>query len=251
MSELNPRQFAVITGISSKLGMEMARQFASHGYDLLITSPSDGIANAEDDLRTYGTQVIGLEVKLETYRGTEKLYETIKSFNRPVDVLVMTCIDGVSGEFNETALKREIHLINHNIVSVIHLTKLMLRDMMGEGQGKILLASAFPAANSSPLETIYGASMAFLTSFVDSIQHLARTNGVTVTTMIPVIGEENQFENDVVAHAREGYEALVSGRSKVFEASLKNKLQNWANQIIPDKIKTEFQRRVNEANSRQ
>lgn len=251
MSELNPRPFAIITGISSKLGMEMARQFASHGYDLLVTSPSDGIAYAEDELRTYGTQVIGLEVKLETYRGTEKLYDAIKSFDRPIDVLIMTCIDGVSGEFTETALKREIHMINHNNVSVLHLTKLMLRDMMNAGQGKILIASPFPISNSSPLETAYGATMAFLMSFAESIQHTARASGVTITTMIPVIGEENQFEDDIVAQAREGYEALISGRTKVFEASLKTKLQSWANQIIPDKIKTEIQRRVNEANSRQ
>ncbi|WP_408097110.1 SDR family NAD(P)-dependent oxidoreductase [Peredibacter sp. HCB2-198] len=251
MSDSLQRPFAIVTGISSKLGMEMARQFASHGYDLLITSSSNGIAHAEDELRTFGVEVIGMESQLDTYRSTEKLYEAIRSFDRPVDALVITCTDGVSGDFTETAIKREIQLINHNIISTIHLIKLVLRDMMSASNGKILIASPFPTSSSAPLEAIYGSSMAFLNSFAESIQHTARTHGITITTMIPVFGEENQFEDDIVAQAREGYEAILSGRSKVFEASLKTKLQSWANQIIPDKIKTEIQRRVNEANSRQ
>lgn len=244
MTDNHHRPFAIITGISNKLGMEMARQFASHGYDLLLTSPNNGIANAEDELRSFGVDVTGIEVKLFSYTGVEKLNKAIESFNRPVDVLVMTFMNGVSGEFTETDLNREVRLINHNNVAAIHLTKLILKEMINRGQGKILYATSMPVATTSPLEAVFEASMSFLMSFTESLQFNLRDKGINITTMFPVNREETQ---DLAHMAREGYEALMNGRTKVYEASLKSKLQNWAGQIIPDRIKTEIQRRVNEA----
>lgn len=243
MSDNHNRPFAVITGISNKLGMEMARQFASHGYDMLLTSSSDGIANAEDELRAFGVDVTGIEVKLFSFTGVEKLRRAIESFNRPVDVLVMTFMNGVSGEFAETDLKREIRLINHNNVAAIHLTKIILKEMINRGQGKILYATSMPMNTPSALEAVFKASMSFLMSFTESLQFNVRDKGVNITTMFPMYKEETQ---DLAHMAQEGFEALMNGRTKVYEASLKSKLQNWAGHIIPDRIKTEIQRRVNE-----
>lgn len=247
----NSKPFAVITGATDQLGMELAKQFASHGYDLLITSPSDSVVNAEEELRALGVEVTALEVDLGTFQGTEKLYRAIKSFERPLDTLILNAVNGVSGEFTETDLKREIHLINHNIISSVHLTKLILKDMFEQGSGRILFASSIPVSSFAPLEPVFESSMAFLMTFTESLQVMAREKGVTITTMMPVEGEEHIDEKDFANVAREGYEALMAGRTKVFEASLKSKLQSWASQIIPDKFKTEFQRRVNEANTPQ
>lgn len=250
MTEIS-KPLAVITGATGQLAMELARQFASHGYDLLITSNIDRIAMAEEELRELGAEVTALEVDLGTYKGTETLYRAIKSFDRPVDTLVLNAVNGVSGEFTDTDLKREIQLINQNIISSVHLTKLLLLDMFNEGQGRILFVSAIPVTTFAPLEPVFEASMAFITTFTESLQVMAREKGVTITTMMPVEGEEHAEQKDLSQIAKEGYEALMAGRNKVFEASLKSKLQSWASQIIPDKFKTEFQRRVNEANSQQ
>src|SRR3712207_2892522 len=78
-------EFAVVTGASSGIGYELARQFAEHGWDLLLAAEDEGIEQAAVDLRRDGkNQVQAVRVDLATYDGVEELYRAIRATGRPV-----------------------------------------------------------------------------------------------------------------------------------------------------------------------
>ena len=244
------RPFAVVTGAASGVGYELAKQLARNGFDLLIASASEAILEAQDTLEEFGTDVECMEVNLATHNGVELLTNAVKSYNRPVDVLVINAGGGVGGEFVTTKLREEINLINLNIISAVHLTKNILSDMYKNGQGRILFTSPFTAAVPAPIEAVYGASKAFLNSFADAIRNEARPHGVSVTILLPEptqVGPEGKFENDPAEVARQGYEALMAGTDRVFSASLKTKIQGWATRILPERIKANFHRKMSES----
>lgn len=237
------RPFAVITGASYGVGFELAKKFAENGYDLLIASDSEAILEAQDDLEVFGTDVECIEVNLGTYKGVQILTETIMSYNRPVDVLVINAGEGTNGSFLDTNLRDEINLINLNIISAVHLTKNLIGDMFNQGAGKILFTTSFDSASASPFDAVYNSSKAFITTFAESIRYEAKDHGVSVTTMIP----EGEFE--LVEVARQGYEAVIAGVENVFDSSLKSKFQGWASKVLPERFKASYHRKTSETHA--
>src|SRR5580700_1551439 len=98
------RSFAVVTGASSGIGYELARQFAEHGFDVLVTAEDDGIQAVAKTLEAAGTSVESIQADLGSFDGVEKLYSKIKSCGRPVDAIAINT--GASGSFaKDTELK--------------------------------------------------------------------------------------------------------------------------------------------------
>src|SRR3954469_4530324 len=100
MSPLSDRPFAVVTGASSGIGYELARQFAEHGYDLLIAAEDAGIERAAEALRTDGGSTVqAVQADLATYEGVEKLYDAAVSAGRPIDAVALNAGRGQGGDF--------------------------------------------------------------------------------------------------------------------------------------------------------
>lgn len=255
-------QFAVITGASSGIGFELAKQFGSHGYDLMIVSNSDDIFHAQEELEDMGLNVDAVKANLATYAGVENLYEQIKATKRPLDAIAINAGVGVGGPFLETDLKEEINLINLNIVSVVHLTKRILPDMIKSGKGKILFNSSIASLMPSPFEAVYGGSKAFITSFAESLRNELKDTNVSITVLMPGATDTNFFRrahmedtlagtkmkksNDPAGVARQGFEALIRGKERVISESLLTKLQGIALRVLPTKSKARLHRRMSE-----
>src|SRR5512140_2921537 len=130
------RPFAVVTGASSGIGYELARQVAEHGYDLLITSQHEHIADAERALGEFDVVVESLQADLATNEGVDELYQRIKAEGRPVAAIAINAGVGVSGDFTEeTSLQEELNLIRLNVIAPVHLAKHVIRDMVRAGGG--------------------------------------------------------------------------------------------------------------------
>jgi short-subunit dehydrogenase len=264
MQEFLKRPLAVVTGASSGIGYELAKQFAQAGFDLVIASGSGAITEATRDLQSLGTTVKDVQVDLANYDGVEKLYDAVKSVGRPVEAIAINAGVGISGEFARgTDLHDELNLINLNVTSAVHLAKRVMKDMAERGRGRVLFTSSIAGTMPAPFEAVYGASKAFLTSFAQAIRNEMKDTGVTVTALMPGATETNFFhraglddtklgaseKDDPAEVARQGFEALMGGKDHIVAGSIKNKLQAAAGHALPDPVVAEMHRKQSEPGS--
>lgn len=254
---MSPRPLAVVTGGSSGIGFELARQFAEHGYDLVIAAENQGhLVEAAQALRGLGEggdgQVETVAADLSTFEGTQSLYDRVKSLGRPVDALAANAGVGVGGDFlRETDLREELRMIALNIDHVVHLVKLVGRDMVERGQGRILITSSIAGVLPGPREAVYSATKAFLLSFSEALQNELKDTGVTVTALQPGPTETNFFDragledtkvgqsdskSDPADVAKQGFEAMMAGKVHVVAGAM-NKVQTGMAALMPDKAK--------------
>jgi short-subunit dehydrogenase len=242
------RQFAVVTGASSGIGLELAKQFAMNGFDLLIAAESSALNAAAQEIQALGAQVQPVQADLATYEGVEKLCSAIQSGGRPVDAAAINAGVGVSGEFINTDLDAELNLIKLNVLSTVHLTKRVVKQMVTRGSGRILFTSSIAGVMPTPYETVYGASKAFVKSFSEGLREELKDTGITVTALMPGATETNFFhragaddtklgaseKDDAAEVAKEGFEAMMAGKDHVVAGSFKNKAFVVASHVFPD-----------------
>src|SRR3954452_20879607 len=122
---------AVVTGASSGIGLELARQFADHGFDLVVAAEDDGIHRAAEELAGPDRLVTPVQVDLATTEGVRDLYRRARSTATGViDVLAVNAGVGVGGAFVETDLEAHLALLALNVTGAVHLTHLVLPDMV-------------------------------------------------------------------------------------------------------------------------
>lgn len=255
MEKKGKGQLAVITGASSGIGYELAKQFAKNGYDLLIVSEDNGIKQAAEDLRAHGTEVKSARFDLATQEGVDGFHQRILETGRPVAAIALNAGVGVNGKFWETDLNKEFNLINLNVVSTVHLAKLIIKDMIKRRQGgKILITSSVAATAPGPYMAVYNASKAFVQSFSEALHYELKEKGITVTALMPDATDTEFFEradmedtkvgvqkkDDPAIVAEQGYKALMDGKDHVFGGSLSHRIMNTFNDLIPEQTKAKM-----------
>lgn len=248
---------AVITGASSGIGHELAKQFAQHGFDLVISSHSQSPAEVTQALERLGAHVESVQVDLSTPQGVETLYQKIQATGRPVDAIAINAGMGLGGDFAEqTDLQDEIKLINLNVVSTVHLAKLVVKDMVARGSGRILFTSSIAARLPGAFQAVYNGSKAFVQSFAEAIRNELKDTGVSVTALQPGPTDTNFFhragmddtnvgagpKDDPAQVAKQGFEALMAGKDHVVGGSLGTKLQAAVSSVLPETAKAEQHR---------
>lgn len=244
------KQFAVVTGGTSGIGYELAKCCAQDGYNLLL------VARNQDDLervaqeftREYAVTVLTIAKDLFEPENAFSLYDEIAAKNIEVDILINDAGQGLYGEFVGTDIRRELNIINLNICSLVILTKLFLRDMLAQRNGKILNLSSIASRIPGPWQAVYHGTKAFVQSFTESVRSEVKDKGITVTALLPgatatdffnkadmlesKMVQENELDNPEKV-ARDGYEALMKGDDMVV-SGWKNKLQVGLNNLTPD-----------------
>jgi uncharacterized protein len=254
-------QLALVTGASSGIGLELARQFAQHGFDLVVAAEDQGIESAAVVLRSAGphpVQVEAVQVDLADVDGVPRLYSALG--DRPVDVAALNAGVGVGGAFVDNDLGAELKLIDLNVKSTVHLAKLLLRDQVGRGSGRLLITSSIASTMPGSFQAVYNASKSFLQSFAEALQEELKDSGVTVTSLMPGPTETKFFhragmedtpvgqsdKDDPAEVARQAYEAVMAGKNRVVAESLFTKATELANKVTPDRLKAVVHRKMAE-----
>jgi short-subunit dehydrogenase len=257
MSTTTQRPLAVVTGASSGIGYELARQFANHGFELIVAAEDARINDVGTELAAEAVQV-----DLATDEGVDELYGRLKG--RKVDAIALNAGIGAGGAFaTDTALEDELKLIDLNVRSTVHLAKHVVKDMVARDEGRILFTSSIASTMPGAFQAVYNASKSFVQSFAIALRNELKDTNVTVTSLMPGPTDTEFFEradmldtkvgsgdkDDPAEVAKDGFEALMAGKERVESASLSTKLQGRGSRLLPDSAKAEMHRKMAEPGS--
>lgn len=253
---------ALITGGSAGIGCELARQFAAHGHDLVL------LARRQERLEAVAGKIEGkYGVKVVTFAGDltdpdcpQRLFDSLNADGINIDFLVNNAGFGLRGEFSETNLERELDMIQVNVTSLVHLTKLFMQPMLHRKAGRIMNVASIAAFQPGPLMSIYYSTKAFVLSFSQAIDEELRHTGVTVTCLCPGpvatefaetagLNETPLFTlasvPDAETVARYGYLAMMQGK-RIAIPGAANKLIVQAERLLPRAFVTRAARKLQE-----
>ncbi|WP_029433245.1 SDR family oxidoreductase [Blastococcus sp. URHD0036] len=249
---MTSRPLAVVTGASSGIGLELARQFATHGFDLVVNAEDAELDTAADQLRAEGVDVSAVRLDLRTRDGVAGLHAAVAATGRPVAAVALNAGVGKGGPFVENPIEDEQAIIDLNVTATFRLAKLFLRDMAARDEGKLLITSSIASTMPGPYQAVYNASKSFLQSLSEALAQELRDTGVTVTSLMPGPTDTEFFErgdlldtkigtgpkDDPAQVAKQGFEALMAGKDKVVAGSLMTKAQAAATSVLPDRVKS-------------
>ncbi|TGE21060.1 SDR family NAD(P)-dependent oxidoreductase [Hymenobacter metallicola] len=246
-------QTALITGASSGIGFELARCFARDEYRVVL------VARHLDELREaarllqqefWGVEVVLLPCDLSHPEAAEQLYAETTRRGLVVEALVNDAGFGETGFFTDTDMQTELNIIQVNAASLVHLTKLYLRDMVARNEGRILQVGSVASFAPSPCQAVYAATKAFVLSFTEAVQHELRQqkSAVTMTILCPPPTDTNFFHVAHAEHTRaashaasaravaeEGYDALMEGAARSLP-TLGAKVNFFSSLLLPDSV---------------
>ena len=178
---------ALITGASSGLGEEFARQLARENYDLVLT------ARREERLKAVAAEAIKLgSSKVEVIasdlgqRGAaQELYREVSARGLSIECLVNNAGFGTHGIFHKLPLEREVDEIDLNITALVSLTRLFIDGMVTRRRGTIINVASTAAFQPVPYMATYAATKAFVLNFSEAVAFEVKPSGVTVMALCP------------------------------------------------------------------
>lgn len=221
---------ALITGASSGIGLEMAHIHAEAGGDLVVTARrGDLLAELKQELESkYSVCVNTFVCDLSQLGAATTLYNEIKQAGIRVDYLINNAGFGGRGKFHERDWQDDLNMINLNITALTELTRQYLPDFVSRNSGRILNVSSTASLLPGPLQAVYYATKAYVTSFSNAIAEELHDTNITVTALMPgatdtgfakTSGMDKTTLFNKTAGAREvaraGYEGMLAGKLNV------------------------------------
>ena len=196
---------ALITGASSGLGRDIARELAARGYDLVL------VARREERLRLLAAELpVKCEIIQADLADAAAVYEVYhKTRGDDLEVLVNNAGFGLFGAFEATDLASELRMLDVNVRAVHILTKLFLRDFRKKNRGYILNVASSAGFMAGPLMATYYATKNYVLRLSQAVRQELREAGSRVVVSALCPGPvDTEFNN--VANVRFTVKALSS-----------------------------------------
>lgn len=226
------KNYALITGATSGIGYELAKQCAADGYNVILVARIQALLDdaASDIRKAYGREVIVIAKDLFGQEAAEEIYQFTTQAGLQVDVLINDAGQGQWRAFTDTDLQHELDIIQLNIVALVSLTKYYAKDMVARRHGHILQVASSVSKTPNPLLSVYAATKAFVLSFAEALRDELKDTGVTVTALQPYATDtdffhkaqaentdiyENGSLSDPAEVAEAGYSGMLDGSATV------------------------------------
>ena len=182
----HPDSTCLITGASSGIGAEIARELALRGHGVtLVARRSDRLEELAEEVRRRGirAEVLACDVTDAAARG--RLLEQVADLGLEVEVLVNNAGFGTAGPFVDIDGEREVQMVRTNVEAVVALAHGVAGAMVDRGRGAILNVASAAVFQPIPNQTTYAASKVFALSFSEALSSELGSSGITVTALCP------------------------------------------------------------------
>ena len=155
---------ALVTGASSGIGRDIAKELSKRGYDLILVARNvERLEEVKKQIQTKA-EIVSMDISKE--ENCEKLFQDYKD----IDILVNNAGFGDCGHFEETSLEKDIQMIKTNIIAYHILTKLYLKEMIKNNNGKILNVASIAGFMPGPLMATYYSTKAYIVRLSEAIR---------------------------------------------------------------------------------
>lgn len=248
------KNYALITGASKGIGLELSKLFAKDGYPLIIVArSSDILEQIKQELTSkYNVDVVVISKDLTSIASAKELFNEVQLKNLQVDYLINNAGFGDYGYFLDSDINKQINMINLNINTLMQLCYYFGNDMRKRKYGKIMNVGSIASFFAGPFMSTYYATKAFVLSFSEALSKEFKNDGITVTVLCPGTTATNFFENasatndktnllknmrpvtpDVVA--KYGYKKMMKNKVIAIQG-IKNRTAIFMNRFISRKL---------------
>jgi short-subunit dehydrogenase len=252
-------KFAIVTGASTGIGLELARCCAKDGYDLLIAADEAAIEDAASLLRQEqgAANILAIKADLATTEGVDKLVAA--AAGRPVDVLIANAGRGLGDAFLDQDFGKIRNVIDTNVLGTTYLLHKVVREMRNANEGRVLITGSIAGFTPGSFQAVYNASKAYLNSLSFALREELSDTNVSLTCLMPGATETEFFrragmldtklgseeKDDAAMVARSGYKAMLNGESDVV-TGMKNKIQSAVANVMPNEVLAKQHRKMAE-----
>lgn len=247
--------FAIVTGASTGIGFELAKQCAENGFDILIAADEPEIAAAADALRRFGGKVDSVQADLSTVEGVEQLLMAVS--DRDIDALLANAGRGLGNAFLDQEFEEARRVIDTNITGTLYLLHRVGNAMRERGAGKILITGSIAGYIPGTFQAVYNGTKAFIDSFAIALRNEVMEHGVTVTCLMPGATDTPFFERagmedteigaakkaDPAGVAKDGFQAMQRGDADIV-SGFGNKMRVAAASVTPATVLAEQHRKT-------
>ncbi len=181
-----PGSTCVVTGASSGIGLEFARQLAARGHDLFLVARREGRLHeiASEVARDHGVSVEVARCDLSSQAARKRLLQQVAASELAVETLVNNAGFAHVGDVHEYPAK-QLGMVQVNVEALVALTTAFLPAMVERGRGAIINVASMAAFQPIPSQATYAATKAFVLSFSEAVAAEVRGSGVSVTALCP------------------------------------------------------------------
>ncbi len=255
-----PKKTALITGASTGIGRDLAYLFAQDHHNLILisrTQPAlEKLAATLKHQHKIEVQIISQDLSDPT--SPQKIFDQLQS--QPIDFLINNAGFGSHGPFADSDIQTTLSMLQLNITTLTHLTRLFLPHMLARNSGKILNVASLAAFLPGPLMSVYYATKAYVLSFSEALSSELAGTGITVTALCPGptktefqsragISHSLLFKSKVMPSmtaARIGYHAMMKGRRTSIPGPL-NKLSAFSTRLLPRQMTAAVAKKLNQS----
>ncbi|MEW5988690.1 MAG: SDR family oxidoreductase [Chloroflexota bacterium] len=178
---------ALVTGASSGLGAEFARQLAAMGCHLiLVARRADSMEKLKEEIGgRHPVDVTVIPMDLAARDAPQALYDQVRQLGKSVDVLINNAGLGLYGNFLDIPWEKERAMLELDVIALTHLTRLFAQEMIGRHFGYILQIASIGAYQPSPMYASYSAAKSYVLYYSEAIRYELRKTNVSVTTLSP------------------------------------------------------------------
>lgn len=238
--------YALITGASSGIGLELARIMASKGHNLILVARREDVLKA---LKTQWEQEYRVKVEIRAVDlslpgQAPVLHEYCRDQGFTVDYLVNNAGFGDYGKFDASKLDVYRNMLQLNVVALTELTALFVHDMKQRKSGRILNVGSIAAFQPGPNLAVYAATKAYVMQFTEALSYELRGTGITATVLNPGVTETgfvSRANMGGAANARSGLmdaQTVAVAGYKAMMAGKLNVVPGWKNQLLAFGSKT-------------